>query len=68
MYSLNLSESHAPATPEGNILEHSVGSLLAEQATRNGAQPALQEICQDGGLGRTWTYAELHDDARRLAS
>ena len=57
MYPLNLSESHAPATPEGNILEHSVGSLLAEQAARNGAQAALLEICQDGSLGRVWIYA-----------
>jgi fatty-acyl-CoA synthase len=68
MYLLNLTESHAPATSEGNILEHSVGSLLAEQATRNGTQTALQEVCQDGSLGRAWTYAELHNDARRLAS
>ena len=67
MYTLNLTESHAPATPEGNILEHSVGSLLAEQAARYGAQLALQEVCQDGRLGRVWTYKELHDDARRLA-
>ena len=68
MYPLNLTESHAPATPEGNILEHTVGSLLAEQASRNGTQAALQEVCQDGSLGRAWTCTELHDDARRLAS
>ena len=68
MYPLELIESHAPATPEGNILEHSVGSLLAEQATRYGTQVALQEICQDGNSGRTWTYIQLHDDARRLAN
>lgn len=67
MYPLKLTESHAPATAEGEILEHSVGSLLAEQAKRYGTQQALLEVRQDGSLGREWSYASLHDDARRLA-
>ncbi|MDZ7628148.1 MAG: AMP-binding protein [Parvularculaceae bacterium] len=44
-----------------------IGDMLQEQAKKRGPAIALKELSAAGEIGRTWTYAELHADATRLA-
>ena len=52
---------------DSEILDTTIGGLLRDQAAANGARDALLEGQSDGSVGRRWTYAELLDDAERLA-
>ena len=49
------------------ILDTTIGGLLRDQAANNGDAEALVEGKMDGTTGRRWTYAELLNDAERLA-
>lgn len=52
---------------DSEILDTTIGGLLREQAAANGDRDALLEGLPDGSVGRRWTYAELLNDAERLA-
>ncbi len=49
------------------VLDTTIGDLLREQARASGDAEALIEGLPDGTSGRRWTYAQLLDDAERLA-
>ncbi|MCB2067290.1 MAG: AMP-binding protein [Erythrobacter sp.] len=49
------------------VLDTTIGGALREQAAANGDATALVETLPDGSAGRRWTYAQLLDDAERLA-
>jgi fatty-acyl-CoA synthase len=66
MYDIELSESCFPAQIEP-IFETTVGGVLRDQATKTPDAVALVEAKADGTIDRLWTYAELIDDAERLA-
>ncbi len=44
-----------------------IGAMLEKQAAARGSAMALKELSVSGELGRSWTYAQLHEDASRLA-
>ena len=67
MYEVRLTESCFPAQTDDIVLETTVGGILRDQATKTPAAEALVEVDIDGDLQRRWTYAELLDDAERLA-
>jgi len=52
---------------DDEILDTTIGGLLRDQAAANGDRDALLEGLPDGTVGRRWTYAELLNDAERLA-
>ncbi|MGB3795345.1 MAG: AMP-binding protein [Alteraurantiacibacter sp.] len=52
---------------DDEILDTTIGGLLRDQAATNGTRYALLEGLPDGTVGRRWTYAELLNDAERLA-
>ncbi|MWV26735.1 AMP-binding protein [Aurantiacibacter rhizosphaerae] len=52
---------------DSEILDTTIGGLLRDQAAANGSRDALLEGLPDGTVGRRWTYAELLNDAERLA-
>jgi fatty-acyl-CoA synthase len=63
---VRLTESFWPAQ-RTDSRPQTIGDMLAAQARTRGDQPALKELLADGMIGRTWTFAALHDDSRRLA-
>lgn len=67
MYAVRLTEAGFPAQQDFDILETTVGGVLRAQAGLAPDAPALVEAPAAGGLGRTWTYAQLLADAERLA-
>ena len=67
MYDLSLTESHVPAQTDMDIREVTIGDLLREMSRARSDEEALVEICQDGTVGRRWTYARLLADVERLA-
>lgn len=67
MYKVQLTESYFPAQADTPYREMTIAELLREQAEARGDQLALQELLEDAGIGRTWTYAELLNDCEKLA-
>ena len=62
-----LTKAHCDWYADEEILDTTIGGLLREQAATNGDADALVEGRMDGTTGRRWTYAELLDDAERMA-
>lgn len=67
MYKTSLSESFFPAQGGEPPSSVTIGDLLRSSAQQWPDAPALQEVGLDGVLGRSWTYAQLLEDAERLA-
>lgn len=67
MYDLHLTQSHVPAQTDMDVCEITIGDLLRVVARERPDAEALVEICQDGSVGRRWTYAALLTDVERLA-
>ncbi|MEO1136693.1 MAG: AMP-binding protein [Pseudomonadota bacterium] len=67
MYKLNLSESYCPAQGGAGPEPMTIGAMLRASEKRAPDRPALKELSYDGAIGRVWTYAELLNDAERLA-
>lgn len=68
MYEVTLSESYFPAQSDMDLRDTTVGSVLRDAARQWPDRIALEEVHEDGSLGRIWTYAELLGDADALAS
>ena len=66
MYRVSLTKSLFPAVHDGAIEKLTIGDLLRRQAKAHADTIALKEVGYDGALRRTWTYAELLNDAERL--
>lgn len=67
MYTLSLTESWCPAQDGASPDPVTIGAMLRASAKRAPDQPALKELGYDGAIGRVWTYADLLNDAERLA-
>ncbi|MDF1730652.1 MAG: class I adenylate-forming enzyme family protein [Minwuia sp.] len=68
MYGVEISESLFPAQTDGAPADTTTGGVLAAAAAAYPDRPALSELLPEGGVGRTWTYGKLHDEARSLAT
>lgn len=76
MNSPPLRESYWAADLSRPVLDVAIGEVLAEAAAQEGDRPALVEVVPNGmdspvgaaSTSRSWTYAQLDDDARRCAS
>jgi fatty-acyl-CoA synthase len=68
MYEVNLQESYFPLMADGVVDELTIGDALARAAADSGELLALREITLEGKVGRSWTFRELYEDARRLAT
>ncbi len=71
MYELSLSEAYCPAQT-GAVSGRepdpvTIGAMLRAAAATAPDRFALKELGYDGAIGRTWTYAQLLEDAERLA-
>jgi fatty-acyl-CoA synthase len=62
-----LTESLWPARRGDFIEPLTIGAMLARQAAARESALALRELSAAGEIGRAWTYAQLHEDASRLA-
>lgn len=62
-----LSESYWPEDESVDLVEHTVGSLLAERAAEGPDVLALVGAAHGSGDERRLTYAELHEEACRVA-
>jgi fatty-acyl-CoA synthase len=58
--------SHVPPQTTSDLVDYSVGGLLAATVARSADRLALVADLDVGGR-REWTYRELYDDATRLA-
>ncbi len=67
MYTLSLSEAYCPAQGGPEPAPLTIGGMLRTAAAAAPERMALKELGYDGAVGRTWTYAQLLDDAERLA-
>ena len=67
MYNLQLDSAYFPAQSNMDAIDLPIGEGLRDVTARNINKLALTEVCQDGSRGRSWTYAELWEDCRRLA-
>jgi fatty-acyl-CoA synthase len=67
MPSTPLSEAYWPVQHDAPVLETTVGGILRERAAASPDAVALVEADMAGVLGRQWTFAQLLDDAERLA-
>ena len=67
MYPVQLREAYFPAQHDELVRETTVGRILLDAAAESPQSPALVEARADGSIGRSWTFAELHRDAERLA-
>lgn len=67
MYDLALKMAHVPAQTDIDIREITIGDQLREIARERHGADALVEVCQDGTIGRCWTYGELLADVETLA-
>ncbi|MEL7546467.1 MAG: AMP-binding protein [Pseudomonadota bacterium] len=66
-YNVTLAESFFPAQVSSHYEARTIHGLIKHQAQAIGNQKALREILDDASIGREWTYAELHEDAEKLA-
>jgi len=67
MYDLELLESHFPGRDGGFGEILTIGELLRRRAAASPANVAMQELTDDGGIARVWTYEGLLHDCERLA-
>ena len=67
MYDVALSSSYFSAQLDCAILETTVGGVLRDQARKTPEAEALVEVGLTGAIGRRWSYADLFQDAERLA-
>ena len=67
MYDLDLTTSHAQPQSDIETRDITIGALLREVAAARPKAEALVEVKQNGTKGRRWTYAELMQNAERLA-
>nr|MCH9786771.1 AMP-binding protein [Gammaproteobacteria bacterium] len=67
MYDLDLTTSHAQPQSDIETRDITIGALLREVAAARPEAEALVEVKQNGARGRRWTYAELMQNAERLA-
>ena len=67
MYNATLTQSYFPAQGGPEPEPITIGEMLRRSVDSAPDRPALKELGYDGEIGRTWTYAELLTDARRLA-
>jgi fatty-acyl-CoA synthase len=67
MYDLDLTTSHAQPQSDIETRDITIGALLREVAAARPEAEALVEVKQNGTRGRRWTYAELMQNAERLA-
>ena len=67
VYAFSLSESYIPPQTDTDIRETTVGSLLRAIAAEHPDAPALTEIDMAGEAQRRWSYADLLQNAERLA-
>ncbi|MBL6751378.1 MAG: AMP-binding protein [Nevskia sp.] len=67
MYAMRLEESYFPAIDEGEKPDYPIGEALRRAAADAGDLIAIKEVTPAGDIGRTWTYAQLYADSRRLA-
>ncbi|MEU8891481.1 AMP-binding protein [Streptomyces sp. NPDC048442] len=63
-----LTRSFRPADTAVPLSPHTVGSLLREVAAERPETVALRTVPDDGSAPRTWTYAELLDEAESIAA
>ncbi|ANY20380.1 Long-chain-fatty-acid--CoA ligase [Tsuneonella dongtanensis] len=68
MYHVTLSESHFPPQTDVELRDSTVGSILRDAAVRWPDAIALEEVDESGESMRTWTYAQLNDEADALAT
>jgi len=66
MYEVQLGEAYFPAQHDTEYRERTIEGMLREQVAERPGQLALRELCEDGSIGREWTYAQLLNDAERL--
>jgi fatty-acyl-CoA synthase len=66
MYRVALTQSYFPAITDGSVEAMTIGDLLRRRASEHAETVALKEVGYDGEIGRTWTYAQLLEDAERL--
>ena len=64
---MGLTESYWPADTSDPVRETTVGGLLRDAAAEAPDQIALTAGVADPGARRQWTYAELLDEAERVA-
>jgi fatty-acyl-CoA synthase len=67
MYEVDLRESYFPAHGGPEPAPITIGGMLRASAASAPGRPALKELGYDGAVLRTWTYADLLNDAERLA-
>ena len=67
MYNATLTRSYVPAQGGPQPEPMTIGEMLRQSVARAPDRPALKELDYNGEIGRTWTYAELLTDVRRLA-
>ena len=67
MYEVDLRESCFPAHGGPAPAPITIGGMLRASAASAPGRPALKELGYDGAVLRTWTYADLLNDAERLA-
>jgi len=62
-----LGRAHRPADDTAELVDLTVGQLLAQRAESHGGQTALVGVRHDGSPARL-TYAQLYDEAARVAA
>jgi len=67
MYRVELKDSYFPAQGGPEPASITIGGMLRASAASAPGRPALKELGYDGAVLRTWTYADLLNDAERLA-
>ncbi|MBI1392879.1 MAG: AMP-binding protein [Alphaproteobacteria bacterium] len=67
MYDVRLTEAFFPAQEGADPEPITIGEMLQRSAAAAPDRPAMKELGYNGAVGRTWTYAELLHDAKRLA-
>ncbi|MEH6410511.1 MAG: AMP-binding protein [Hyphomonas sp.] len=67
MYRVELKDSYFPAQGGPEPAPITIGGMLRASAASAPGRPALKELGYDGAVLRTWTYADLLNDAERLA-
>lgn len=50
------------------LVDHTIGSLLAERAVTHADATALAGVAHGGGAERRLTYGQLYTEARRVAA
>ena len=67
MYDLDLTTSHVQLQSDIETRDITIGALLREVAAVRPEAEALVEVKQNGTNWRHWTYAELMQNAEKLA-